>query len=60
MEEGTGSDWGTQDRLPIDGDNGAGRWMRSSPGGRGGGSAFQAEETAQKQADPESAWHAAG
>lgn len=34
--------------------------QRTSPDGGGGGSTFQAEETAQKQADLESACHAAG
>lgn len=39
-------------RLPRDGDNGAGPWMRrSSPDGREGGSTFQAEETAYEQAE---------
>lgn len=51
MEEGIGSAWRMQGRLPRDGDNGAGPWMRSSPDGREGGSAFQAEETAYEQAE---------
>lgn len=52
QRRGTGSAWRMQGRLHRDGDNGAGPWMRScSPGGGGGGSAFQAEDTAHEQAE---------
>lgn len=50
---------GGRDRIPRYAGNGAEPQLRRSPG-EGEGSTFQAEETAQKQADPESACHAAG